>query len=262
MESYRSSSRGAQERRQNRDRDREMQWGRRADYERYEPDPFEGPESGEESEMDDRFSMDRGRSSDRHASGRDRSRSDRGFETFEDWQRRREYERSDSPAYRGSSSGYSRWNPRTRSYGIERFGTRQPFGSGRFSSEWEQPEHTGAFGSHGYGSQEFESHAGKGPKGYQRSDERIREELSDRLTADPEIDASDITVSIRQGEVTLEGTVSQRGMKRAAEDLADEISGVRQVNNRLRVEDQRASGRASGGTDQPALPAQGPKRAE
>ena len=33
---------------------------------------------------------------------------------------------------------------------------------------------------------------GRGPKGYRRSDERIKEEISDRLMTHPDIDASDI----------------------------------------------------------------------
>jgi osmotically-inducible protein OsmY len=60
--------------------------------------------------------------------------------------------------------------------------------------------------------------------------------VSDRLTEDGAIDASNITVIVTDGEVTLEGTVEHRRIKRDVEDLADEVSGVRQVHNRLRVE--------------------------
>lgn len=79
------------------------------------------------------------------------------------------------------------------------------------------------------------SYAGRGPKGYQRSDERIREDICEGLMADPEIDASTMTVEVKDGEVTLEGTVEDRATKRAAEDLADDVLGVKQVHNRLRV---------------------------
>lgn len=78
--------------------------------------------------------------------------------------------------------------------------------------------------------------AGRGPKGYRRSDERIREEICDLLTEDPEIDASEVTVTVENGEVTLEGCVADRQMKRDAEDCIESISGVRQVHNRLRNE--------------------------
>lgn len=40
-------------------------------------------------------------------------------------------------------------------------------------------------------------HAGRGPKGYQRSDERIREDVCDRLTEHPAIDASEIEVEVK-----------------------------------------------------------------
>ena len=76
---------------------------------------------------------------------------------------------------------------------------------------------------------------GRGPKGYQRSDERIREEVCDCMTEDPMLDASDIEVDVKQGEVVLCGTVSSREQKRRAEDVAERIIGVRDVTNQLRV---------------------------
>jgi hypothetical protein len=77
--------------------------------------------------------------------------------------------------------------------------------------------------------------SGRGPKGYRRSDERIREEVCDILTADPDIDASDITVQVTSCEVLLEGTVDDRWTKRHAEDVIEGVSGVNQVHNRLQV---------------------------
>lgn len=90
--------------------------------------------------------------------------------------------------------------------------------------------------------------AGRGPKGYQRSDERIREEVCDRLMADDWIDASDIDVTVEQGEVRLAGTVRDRRAKRRAEDLAEDVMGVRDVMNQVRVQDDEASGERSRGT--------------
>jgi hypothetical protein len=77
--------------------------------------------------------------------------------------------------------------------------------------------------------------AGRGPKGYQRSDSRIREDVCDRLTDAPEIDASDINVDIRDGEITLSGTVTDRNAKRRSEDLIETVTGVRDVHNNLRI---------------------------
>jgi hypothetical protein len=59
--------------------------------------------------------------------------------------------------------------------------------------------------------------------------------LSDRLTAHGLIDASDVEVRIQGAEVTLVGFVDSRAAKRAAEDLAEDVPGVREVHNQLRV---------------------------
>lgn len=91
---------------------------------------------------------------------------------------------------------------------------------------------------------EARSHYGRGPKGYTRSDERIREDVSDRLTEDWVVDASDVDVSVSSGEVTLNGTVDSRRAKRRAEDCADSISGVRHVQNNLRVRQPAGSSAA------------------
>lgn len=83
-------------------------------------------------------------------------------------------------------------------------------------------------------------HRGRGPRNYTRSDERIREDVSDRLADDHHLDASDIEVSVSGGEVTLHGTVDSRFAKRNAEDLADSCSGVMHVQNNLRVRDRQS----------------------
>jgi hypothetical protein len=74
---------------------------------------------------------------------------------------------------------------------------------------------------------------GKGPRGYVRSDERIREDVCDLLSFNDELDATDITVTVAKGEVTLEGSVSDRHSKRLADDIADSVNGVIDVHNRL-----------------------------
>jgi hypothetical protein len=82
---------------------------------------------------------------------------------------------------------------------------------------------------------EMRDHRGRGPKGYKRSDERIREDLSDRLTDDSWLDASDIEVRVKDSEVTLTGTVDSRSAKYRAEMIAESCSGVSEVQNNLRV---------------------------
>jgi osmotically-inducible protein OsmY len=78
-------------------------------------------------------------------------------------------------------------------------------------------------------------HEGKGPKGYKRSDDRIHDEVCERLTHHPLIDASTLDVEVKNGEVTLTGEVTDRRMKHMAEDVVDQVSGVREIHNQLRV---------------------------
>jgi hypothetical protein len=77
---------------------------------------------------------------------------------------------------------------------------------------------------------------GRGPRGYQRSDDRIREDVCDRLTQHGQIDASDMEVEVRNGEVILSGTVANRQAKRMAEDTVEAVLGVKNVQNNLRVQ--------------------------
>lgn len=82
---------------------------------------------------------------------------------------------------------------------------------------------------------------GKGPRGYQRSKERIKEDVCERLSDDGYIDATDIDVKVEQNEIILNGMVHSRDEKRRAEDIAMSVSGVRDVQNRLRVDNGRSS---------------------
>lgn len=81
-----------------------------------------------------------------------------------------------------------------------------------------------------------ENHRGKGPSGYTRSNERILEDANERLMNDWSVDASKITVTCEDGEITLTGTVDSRSAKRRAEDIVEDIPGVKHVQNNLRVE--------------------------
>jgi osmotically-inducible protein OsmY len=85
-------------------------------------------------------------------------------------------------------------------------------------------------------------HRGKGPKGYRRSEERIREDAYDRLTDDDRVDATNIQVQMEGDDVVLSGSVNSREEKRRAEDLVERVSGVRNVQNRLRVERDESRG--------------------
>jgi hypothetical protein len=79
------------------------------------------------------------------------------------------------------------------------------------------------------------NHRGKGPKDYRRNDERILEDINDRMCDNPDLDASDIEIAVNDGEVILTGTVESKNAKRLAEDIGEEVAGVTQVENRLKV---------------------------
>jgi hypothetical protein len=101
-------------------------------------------------------------------------------------------------------------------YGSERYGSER-YGAGWRSGVWQGP------------------YVGRGPRGYRRSDERIKEDVCERMCMHGELDASEIDVVVSGGEVTLQGSVGDRRSKRLAEDLAEQASGVGEVHNHLRV---------------------------
>ena len=76
---------------------------------------------------------------------------------------------------------------------------------------------------------------GRGPKGYKRSDERIKEDVCETLSRDHRIDASDIEVNVEDAMVTLSGVVDSRDIKRAAEMIIENLSGVDDVKNDIKV---------------------------
>ncbi|HTU66406.1 MAG TPA: BON domain-containing protein [Steroidobacteraceae bacterium] len=111
-------------------------------------------------------------------------------------------------------------------------GWSEPFGEGQqYSSERGWQGSRGAQGS-GWSSG---LHRGKGPKGYTRTDDRIKESISERLREDAHIDASEITVTVSGGKVTLDGTVDSRQAKNHAEDIVEHC-GCDDVQNNLRVQ--------------------------
>jgi len=77
---------------------------------------------------------------------------------------------------------------------------------------------------------------GLGPKGYKRSDERISDDVHQRLADDAWLDASNISVAVAGGEVTLSGTVESREAKHRAERIVEDVAGVNHVQNNIRVQ--------------------------
>jgi osmotically-inducible protein OsmY len=158
------------------------------------------------------------------------------------------------PAYGGTASGGTGGYDYERGYGD---GGRRDFGghgeeggatdflyrAGRKVREWFRGEdlmHGSDRDERGHRAEDRSylgdrDHRGRGPKGYKRSDERICDEVNERLTDDSWLDASGVEVAVSGGEVTLSGLVESREAKHRAERIAEDVSGVDHVQNNLRV---------------------------
>ena len=98
------------------------------------------------------------------------------------------------------------------------------------------------------------SYRGLGPRGYVRSDQRIYEDICDRLTENPFIDASDIAVSVRDRTVTLAGSVDNMLALHQAEEIAREAAGVADLRNDLLVDGDERRDIAPGDRVNRAMP--------
>jgi hypothetical protein len=101
----------------------------------------------------------------------------------------------------------------------------------RYGNPWDRSENPRRYGRDW---RQRGPYTGRGPRGYQRSDERIREEVCERLTEHGLIDARHIRVLVKDGEVTLQGTVQDRRTKLRAENTAASVAAVSDVHNLLR----------------------------
>ncbi|MEM5427656.1 BON domain-containing protein [Cupriavidus oxalaticus] len=84
------------------------------------------------------------------------------------------------------------------------------------------------------------------PKGYQRTDTRIRDDLCERL-AHADDDVSDVTVDVGSGIVTLAGTVRDRDAKFRIEQMAEDVLGVSEVRNNIQMARPGSVGERAGG---------------
>lgn len=83
------------------------------------------------------------------------------------------------------------------------------------------------------------------PQGYTRSDERIKDDVCEKLFHANDVEIADVSIEVKSGTVTLEGCVPQRQMKHRIEDIVEQCIGVTDVENRIRV--QRADQTAPSG---------------
>lgn len=193
-----------------------------------------------------------GRYEDERYYGRDRDR-DRGYMNERDLDRGHRGGRIEG-GYGESSQG-SGQRMYGGAYGQSGYGAgSQRYGRDRDQHNPEDGRQGGGYGPFGYGQHNIGQqgygqqtgygqrgttqggHRGKGPQGYTRSDERIREDVSEMLTNDDRIDATNIEVRVDKGEVVLSGSVPDRWMKRCAEDCVEGLSGVKDVQNQIRVQ--------------------------
>ena len=223
------------------EQDTSWQAGERLSRERtrstYRPDDSEGYSrfAGEPLRDYDRHSLSHPRSGD---NARSRYAADRTGDAFA------------SGAGSRLAAAHGEWHD-PNDYGAPDSRSRAPRGAhddGRNFFEKAGDEIAGWFGGEGASGERGRGYRGHGPANYTRSDERIRDDVNDRLTDDYRADARNISVVVEGGEVTLNGTVPTRDQKRRAEDVVEDLSGVKHVQNNLRVQD-RAMG---GGTYDPA----------
>jgi hypothetical protein len=204
----------------------------RDDRERYARDRHERDRDDERWRPDDRMYMDeqrnRGRDDwreppmERERFGRERNELDYGDRNMggrDDWRQAQRGSFQPSRDYRGETSRDREGNGDRNMSGRDMYWNNMD----RDRDRDRQQQRQAGF-------------RGKGPIGYQRSDERIKEDVCEALTDDDAVDASSIDINVKQGEVTLTGTVPDRSMKRMAEECIERIPGIKDVQNQLRVQ--------------------------
>jgi hypothetical protein len=179
----------------------------------------------------DRFDRDRfGRSGDSYLHWEDRASRDQGYPgSFEDTYDRERAAMNPEDRYAATRSGYyDRWRAERERIAREPRGYGYDSGPDLGTGGAMQVPREGFPPSRG-------GFRGKGPSTFMRSDERVRELVCEALTDDDRIDATNVEVVVKAGDVTLIGTVDDRFQKRVAEDCADAVAGVKDVQNQLRV---------------------------
>lgn len=184
----------------------------------------------------------------------ERKHQDQTRQNRDDRRRRRQYN-SYEPVYRSSAYGYEPenrfedWKYESASRPEEEFEYRRYDSKDKIRSSSPYLQQHGAYGFGQSGlnysgtdlarGSELDSgrvqFRGRGPKNYKRSDERIREDICERLMDDEFVDPSEIEVEVKDGEVFLKGKVEDRETKFRIERICDSVAGVLDVSNQLRV---------------------------
>lgn len=238
---------------------RQSQFDRERGHYDYRDEPYyrgqnqpRGGRYGEERENYPRYYQDEGY--------RDHYARNRGaFESYgeQNWDRDRDYYESAYPSYAPERERHYARNTLRGAYGMGH-------GEDPYARSWTQYRNPDDYrgsqrgrSDESFGQQLRDAghqiarkvkRAFRGPKGYKRSDDRIREDVNDRLSQQDDFDPTEIEVSVANAEVTLTGTVASRHEKFLAEEIADDVSGVTEVHNQLRV--RRESGTTTTSTQQ------------
>lgn len=192
---------------------------------------------------------------------RSRRFGDSGRREFESQHRSGNGGNEESSAYREDYGGYPdaefdeppfgpRSAPRSTMRQEEPSRGRRSEGQGEYRSTYASLSSEGERTTPGRGYAGDIERDRQGPRGYTRSDERIREFICERLAQHRQLDVSDVSVAVSDGCVTLEGTVPERHMKHVIEDTADHCWGVKDVENHIRVA-ARAEGSTTSSAQEP-----------
>ena len=172
--------------------------------------------------------------------GNNFDQQDEGFRNGMNYNRGNDYRRNSNSDFNNNRFGSNDYNRRGYS-DQNRFGSQANQGGNWQHEDSRQSGYGNSFKSNNNWQNSNDDtnsqgeHRGKGPKDYKRSDDRIREDVCDRLSDDGRIDASNIDVRVSGNEVILSGSVDSKDVKRRAEDVAESVSGVSNVQNQLRV---------------------------
>ncbi len=76
---------------------------------------------------------------------------------------------------------------------------------------------------------------------FEVSDDAIYDQVRRRLANDPDVKGGTLGVEVKEGVVTLRGTVEKEKLKQKAEKLTKKVPGVKRVINELKIEPVRTS---------------------
>ncbi len=84
------------------------------------------------------------------------------------------------------------------------------------------------------------------PSASSPDDDAIYDRVRQRLYNDPDVKGYNITIEVKNGVVTLNGTVASEKIRNKAEKLSRKVSGVKQVVNKLEVGEEKPAPHGEG----------------